>query len=257
MRRDKRAPALYELMRSRSKGGPFAPPGTLYRPTEVEPEETDDRLSWLSPGRVIRLPVGYLIVAALLILALSIGGYMIGYKKREREEARLREQDLRRQFDDVRDPLADPQGRSGAAGTVPSTGQPVLGSPERPPVASSSEPPPSALSGRPGRVTVVRQPGDDPREGGKNYLVAAQLALEEAQKAANFLAARGLEIAVVPVDNRSLTWHVVVVQGFGPGDWYGPGGKRLERDLQALGRQYKRDLKGPVDFSDAWWQKFK
>lgn len=254
MRRDKRAPALYELMRSRSKGGPFAPPGTLYRPTEVEPEETDDRLSWLSPGRVIRLPVGYIIVAALVILALSIGGYMIGYKKREREEARLREQELRRQFDDVRDPLVDPQARPGAA---PNSNQAVLGSPERLPSATRPEPSSTTPAGRPGRVTIVRQPNDDPREAGKNYLVAAQLSMEEAEKAANFLATNGLEIAVVPVDNRALNWHIVVVQGFGSGDWYGPGGKRLERDLQALGRQYKRDQKGPVDFSDAWWQKFK
>lgn len=253
MRRDKRAPALYELMRSRPKGAPFAPPGTLYHPVEAEPEETEDRLSWLSPGRVVRIPVGYIIVAALTILALSVGGYMIGYKKREREEARLRELDLSRQFNNVRDPLADGQTQPPGGSAAPASSS-VAGSPERTPLSISSEPSPS---GRPGRVTMVRQPADDPRGAGKNYLVAAQLAPEEAEKAANFLASRGLEIAVVPVDNRSLNWHVVVVQGFGPGDWYGPGGKRLERDLQALGRQYKRDHKGPVDFSDAWWQKYK
>lgn len=256
MRRDKRAPALYELMRSRQKGGPFISPGSTYTPAEAQPE-LDDPVSWLSPGRVVRVPVGYLIVAVLLVVALAISGYMVGYKQRQREEDRQRSLDLRRQLDGVTDPLAEPRT------AIPAGTSQIAGRPE-PVTPRGGQPGAAGPSGglgqdstRPGRVTIVTDKASDPRQTGLNYLVIAQLSREESERAANFLSSKGLEIAVVPVDNRSSTWHVVVVRGFGSDEWYGPDGKRLERDVQALGREYRRDHRGPVDFSDAWWQKFR
>lgn len=263
MRRDRRAPALYELMQTRPHAGPPIRPG---RPA-INPAtlpDAEERLSWFSPGRVIRVPTGYLVVALLLSLALAIAGYIIGYKKRDRDFQRQAEQALARQFEGVTDPLAIPSPSSPppVSPGAPSAerNSPSLPLPGSSPIGRGTPPAQNPQNtGRlsPGRVVLIRQPADDPRQIGQNYLVVAQLAQSEAERAANFLASKGLEIAVVPVDNRPSTSFVVVVRGFGPGEWYGPDGKHLERDVQALGREYKRDHKGPVDFSDAWWQKFK
>jgi len=259
-------------MQAQPKGGLSARPGRpsinpASLPGPINPEE---RLSWFSPGRVIRVPVGYLIVALLLILSLAITGYIVGYKKRDRDLQRQAELALARQFDGVTDPLAlstpptglppsprPPQLPQSTNATTPTTPTTPANPANRSNQTINAPNTPNTTLPKSGRVFLVRQPADDPRQVGRNYLVVAQLAMAEAERAANFLAAKGLEIAVVSVDNRSSTAFVVVVQGFGPGEWYGPDGKRLERDVQALGREYKRDDKGPVDFSDAWWQKFK
>lgn len=261
MRRDKRAPALYELMRPRSKSPPLA--GSVpapYTRAPVASPETDDSLSWLSPGRVIRIPVGYVFVAAVVLVAMMIGGYMAGYKQRQREEERQRALEVRRQLDGVTDPLAAapamvPAGPAASPGGGGGTGAPIAGRPEpaSPTGAPGAAQVQAGSSG--GRLIVVRDGASDPRVVGQNYLVVAMLAYEEAERAANFLASRGLEILLVPVHNRPSNWHVIVGRGFGSGEYYGPSGKRLEHDIHALGREYKSQHRGPVNFSDAWWLK--
>lgn len=104
-------------------------------------------------------------------------------------------------------------------------------------------------------MVAVTGSGDDPRQPGMNYLIAATLPTDEAEKAAAFLSSRGLEIAVVPVDNRPSQRWVVVLQAFGSREWYGPEGKRLEEQIKSLGREYQQQFKGPSVFRDPWWKK--
>ena len=87
-----------------------------------------------------------------------------------------------------------------------------------------------------------------------NYLIAATLPRDEGEKAAQFLASRGLEIALVPVDNQGSRWVVVVLQGVAAKDLGGPAARNLEQRLQSLGREYKQ-MKGPTVFNDPWWKK--
>lgn len=95
----------------------------------------------------------------------------------------------------------------------------------------------------------------DPREPGLNYLIAATLPIDEARRAADFLSSKGLEIGIIPVDNRpSLRW-VVVLEGIAAKDLGGSAARSLERRIQDLGREYRDLHKGPTVFNDPWWKK--
>jgi hypothetical protein len=213
--------------------------------------------SWLSPGRAIRVPTGYVVPLALLIVVLVVGAYATGYRSRKSEELTQKSDSAAQEMDALVDPL-----NQHAAAPPPTKAAP------KPAGQSTKSPPPKATTppktseakanpGVPGRsagVVIVTGPGDDPRQSGLNYLIAATLPLDEAEKAAAFLVSRGLEIAVVPADNRSLRW-VVVLQGTAAKDLSGQSAKTLEQRLQVLGREYKQVLKGPTVFNDPWWKK--
>lgn len=106
------------------------------------------------------------------------------------------------------------------------------------------------------RYVVVSKPADDPRQPGLNYLIAATLDRADSEKAASFLSERGLEIAVVPVDNRGSQWWVIVLSGVEGKDLSSARAKGLETRLEQLGRIYKDDFKGPTTFNEPWWKKY-
>lgn len=130
------------------------------------------------------------------------------------------------------------------------------GQPER--AAPVPTPPPQAnnpAGARPKGSTVVSGPGDDPRQVGLNYLIAATLTADEAERAAQFLAGRGLEVAVVPADNRGPSRWVVVLEGLTAKELGSTRARALEQKIQDLGRVYKQEFKGPTVFNDPWWKK--
>ncbi|MDX2115958.1 MAG: hypothetical protein SFZ24_10135 [Planctomycetota bacterium] len=233
----------------------------------------------------MRLPVGYLIGISLLFAALLVGAFVTGYNRRKAEEIRVREAEAVRELDQVVDPLALPAGgrsmpssserapaetdaansRRGSTGPTPNPQNRVPSGGNRPsttgnePRSGAAAPPPSPVQSRPAErergVVVVTGPADDPRQPGLNYLIAATLPTDEAEKAADFLSSSGLEIALVPADNRpSLRW-VVVLRGVAAKDLGGPTARALEQRLQDLGREYKQVHRGPTVFNDPWWKK--
>jgi len=187
-----------------------------------------------------------------VVLAVGIGGYAIGYSMSERAH--------RRQLQDLAlggvgaEPINEPLNqlpvnpglmgpREAAAGT--------------PPPSSPSESGQSTNNPSTGRVVVVGGKTKDPRQAGMNYLIVATLPKSEAEDAAAFLASRGLEIGVIPVDNRPSRWRVVVLEGFGSKDWYGTAGKALEAQVKALGREYQQERKASTNFKDPYWEKYR
>lgn len=281
MRRNKNAPALYELMGAPRPGSStphVAPSHSAPAPIPPAMTGTDDGPGFkLGPGRAVSIPLGYLIAAGLVVFVLLVAAFATGYRRKESEIARDLERQAALQWDGTLDPLQNPQNPSGGSnGAQPAGSQPQPAQPrprpeptKRPPsqaVPAPQNPPQGAPTGvnRPqvappkpaqGMVVPVTGPENDPRQSGLNYLIAATLPPDEAEKAGQFLASEGLEIAIVTVDNRpSLRW-VVVLQGLAAKDLAGPAARALERRLQELGREYRDVHRGPTVFNDPWWKK--
>lgn len=233
-------------------------PAPVPQPTAAHSPDDTAAASWFGPGRAIRVPTGYVVPLVLLVAVLVVGAYTTGYQSRKSEEIRLQSDSAAQDMTDLVDPLNQPK-----AATLPKTQpkppplQPPKSTPPKP-TTNSPKPPETranqSQSGKSAGVVMVKGTADDPRQSGLNYLIAATLPPDEAEKAAAFLVSRGLEIAVVPADNASLRW-VVVLQGVAAKDLSGPAAKALEQRLQTLGREYKQVLKGPTVFNDPWWKK--
>lgn len=163
MRRDKNAPALYELIRDKPAGrspmrpaplpvSPASPPPRM--PPAPRPVQEDDRPpSIFSPGRSIRLPVGYLMFAALFFAVVVVGAYVVGYNRRDNEERQRESRESATALDAV-DPLAvqPPSGRS----SVVSPPQNTLSPP------TSRQPPAGTGERRTGQPTAQNPPQPQP-----------------------------------------------------------------------------------------------
>ncbi|HBS29423.1 MAG TPA: hypothetical protein DEB06_08230 [Phycisphaerales bacterium] len=257
LRRSKKAPTLYELIHQRpASGGSFtpgsAPASAPLRPSPPIAEEPGPAMgSLFSAGRVVRVPIGYFFFAGLLVLALVVGGYVVGYKKRDAEADAERQRDAQRALSGVTDPLSGP-GPSGPGSGPPGVAEPVRG-PDPRPAGGGAQPNRSQTSAGP-RIVRVERPGDDPRRAGLNYLVIATLPQADAERAAEFLVGNGLEIGLVKADHRPSWREVVDLRGLEPSQ-LGDASDRVRQQITALGREFKRQGRGAVDFADAYWKK--
>ncbi|MBN8597809.1 MAG: hypothetical protein J0L78_09060, partial [Planctomycetes bacterium] len=134
----------------------------------------------------------------------------------------------------------------------------------RPSVAS--EPGKEAVAIEAGQVLTAKGVGPDPRQSGWNYLLLGMLSREEAGLAIQFFAKNGVEtvgVAVDPVDrksprgNTSPRFQLFAATGIPSSDF---ASKQLERDrlkteVVRLGAIWKKDHKGSMSFSDAFWLK--
>jgi len=238
-----RAP-LIELMRDRT--GVVRPPSA--RPQDNHTDADDDHLeprSFLSPGRVIRVPVGYLLVGLAGFVALGVGAYSIGYQVGQ-QRARERIAQLE------------------AAGSPPVATQDPLMTTGEEPSASGADKAASAPSDRTasGSSAVGAASADseessanpangDPRTPGMNYFIVAYYPPGEAARAAAFLRDNGVEAAVVQTNSERFR-YVVSLKGFPAGTLDSAEARRHEALLRQLGRRWKRDHNGPSDFSDMW-----
>lgn len=274
MRRDKNAPALLEVISLRKPDVPLRPSPPSHRapkPLPVVPDTAPPEPPRLvSPGTSIRVPIGFLVPIALLLAAMLVGAYAIGYQARRAEERRHAAAVAAVEMGSIIDPLASPtrDRPSTADNQRPSTPQTQSPPPQgraalpsqgarvaRDAVSSSPVEPTRPAARRAESFVIVNRPEEDPRQTGLNYLIAATLPPDEAEKAARFLASKGLEIAVVPVENRpSLRW-VVVLKGVAAKDLSAPATRQLEQRLQDFGREYRQVHKGPTVFNDPWWKK--
>ncbi len=82
MTRKRSNPALYELIHARSAKAAASPQQQIDESPPVPP--VSQSLGWLSPGRTVRLPVGYLFLGSAAGIVLLIIVYMVGYKRAER-----------------------------------------------------------------------------------------------------------------------------------------------------------------------------
>lgn len=251
----KNAPALYELIGGRSR---VSPPGS-HVPQEYEEEhggaeieeevyEEEPHRSILSPGRTVRMPVGYFFFALAIVIATAIGAYILGFQMRD--AAYQRQEKRRAQLEAPVEPLDQPVNRSllgpspvGASGSQPS----------RP--GSPAKPPSPEIGSGPGKVVVVGAGTSDPREKGVNYAIVATLGKERATDLAAFLSERGVDVAVVPTNNARL-FFVVTLKGFPSGTYRTEERENYEALLKALGKEWERLGGGRRDFGGLWWDKY-
>lgn len=259
-------PALYEMMRGRGPltVGPDAPrertPPIAEPEDEIEvmrddasPSPALDRLvGLLKPGRTVRLPVGYLLLACGGLLLILIVAYVIGVtagKSLQRAEfhAKFGEGfDLSPRPPAVNDPLTlQPLDATDGAANNPEGG-----------VLSGG----GARAASPDSASGARSPADwgpvvpsaDPRRKGWNYFIAAETTPAGAKRLAEFCRSHGLETYAVPYKNAS---RVIVFPGFqGPRD--APAVKALEERMHQVGDLYKAANRHETNMRDAYPAKY-
>lgn len=181
MNRRSSRPALYELI-----GESSSKPRTSGAPPLDDESDAPPPGNGLGGGRFVRLPVGYIGVGAVVILALISGaiwaGWQAGDKQARREAA-----------------LADPMMRS----SDPLVGEPTPGGENVPdPVGVSGYVPPPAPQATWGAIT------EDHREPGRSYFVLIATDKPGAIRIATFYRSQGVETYAIPSNNAGL--HIVV-----------------------------------------------
>lgn len=239
---------MYELLGSR----PVNKPG-MARPVVEDPhEEAEDSAFGIKPGRSIRLPVGYLFFAIAGVIALIIGGYMLGYSQRDR----LAEQERMRYLTSG---TSDPITNGGAIA------DPLAGNRATTPRGSSSDTRrptnPAAQTGLQtgsplANVWFVREGVTDPRERGRNYFIlATNYPWNEAEKAALFLGRNGVPAVVYP-SRRADRWNLSTRQGFEGGSFREAEAQALVSRIKAIGKDYRATERGATDFDDLYPARF-
>jgi len=237
---------LYELVRDRQ--APRAPreqtPPGRGAPPPPPPDEEPTPLSWFSPGRTVRVPVGYFLFGLALIAGVFVAGWAIGHEQAESAWERERAALYAADGAPTRDPLLtnapfNPALVEGRA-TGGATAQPAPGPDDR--EAGAPEPATDPVSTR------------DPRQAGMNYLLVARFGQENAEKAAAFLRARGVEAAALPRNNERLV-PVFALRGFAPGEVGGEEARAFRDQIVRLGRRWKSERDGGMDFDGAYFEK--
>jgi hypothetical protein len=236
-------PALYEKMRSRPAGSIAPAPMKIDIPPDLPPIEVAG--SWLRPGQMIRLPAGYVLLAAGIVIILSAFAYMVGHSRGQAVERRKYEDGVRGKIDG---------GPVEAAYTLDPMTESVSGSQQQPVGSGSrSGSNPAAASGvkasHPSSWGAI-EPRTDPRKKGLNYFVLAETTQAGAVRLADFCRSQGLETYVVSGKNDRR--RVVAFPGFGSSARSSAEVKALEALIHTVGDKWKRTQKGDTDLRDAY-----
>ncbi|UCD74583.1 MAG: hypothetical protein JSV91_12440 [Phycisphaerales bacterium] len=242
MARKSRRPALYELIYSRM--GPEA--SALDRSAAEGPAPpVEVSANWLSPGRRLRVPVGYLFLAGGAVIALIIVAYMTGYGAGERAvqaEFGGRISNAWESGGPVSDPLVQPT--QGGTARLQARGDGEAASPDGR-GGETTESRPTAPPDRSGWGPLE----SDPRQPGSSYFILAETRAEGARRLAEFCRANGLEAYVVPGHNARFRC-VTVLPGFGSRS--GPQVQRMREEIHRIGGLWKAKYPVESDLKDAY-----
>lgn len=280
MAKSNRGPALYELIADRGGRGERAPvtvhtrvpparssepearPEPASQPVPVEEAPSERLPVVLRPGHAVRMPVGYIWLAAAVIIAVGIGGYSIGFNQAQTQMEEQLEQRQQAEWASIKDPTLTPS-ETQTSRPRPSASEPA-GLPTRSQPSAVGANRPARVSGPAGATTsaaggarlVKVGPGDpDPRTEGLNYFVVCHWRVEEADAAAEFLASHGVAAARLLPNNRGLA-NVIALEGFTADELRSGRHRELEQEIKRLGRLYVQEHNGPGDFSDLYPQKY-
>ncbi len=239
-------PTLYEAM-SRSAAGTAAS-----RPTSTRRQASEtERLAQpalLTPGSAVRVPVGYVWVLAAAVIAVVVGGYLIGRARGleagriEGDRLRLAEVQASQDAALLREPMEDVTSARPAAGGVAGDAEPVgtVREPSRRPSARGT------VNGeiRPSDVLLER------RVPGKWYYqiitTRYDLAVEVAEAVSRVGEDLGLDAQVVPGETGGLA-IVVLLPGFDRASQTDGDQERWRRDIRELGSR----VVGKVSFGSS------
>ena len=245
MAKKSRRPALYELIRGRVGSGVSVPDRGV---TESETASVDASTSWLSPGRRLRVPVGYLVLLGAGVIAMAVVAYMAGYRVGQRDaEAEFGGRPFNALVTGgpVSDPLvqaSEPQAEPGG-----SRGGESHPSGDRGP----NMPPGDNRATIPTQREAWGELESDPRQAGLSYFVLAETRQEGAQRLAEFCRANGLEAYVVPGHNARFRC-VAVLPGFQTRA--GPQVQRMRDEIHRIGSLWKSRYPVESDLKDAYLQ---
>ncbi|MCZ6836615.1 MAG: hypothetical protein O7G85_12635 [Planctomycetota bacterium] len=243
-------PALYELMGG--KKGSSGPPAR--RPKEQAPPPSTDEStgSWLSPGRMLKLPVGYVLVGLGIAITLMAGTYIFGFRNAKQAVRQDFEQDLLMNTGILNAPqTTDPLLETSSGGSTPFEGSGFLSGDaitQNPVVSEPSKDPDSDL----GWGTLF----SDPRQSGQNYFILMQTTKEGAERVVRFCRKHGLETYAV-VRNNARTFKVIVLPGFESTERSSQKVKDLETLIHRIGDKWRREEGGTTDFRDKYPSLFK
>src|SRR5436190_15552938 len=202
-------PALYEKMRTRPDARPTPAASRYVEPSPRAVAAEEPRTNWLGPGRILRMPVGYALLAAAAALTLVIATYVIAFQRgRTVGKADIKSQmisDLTGSGEQrvPNDPLYELN--STPAGGKSSTALPPGSNRKTSPTASNYQGRPTAAWGQ-----VVADVKCDPRKQGLNYFVVIETQEAGARKVADFCRSNGLESYVVPGNNDRLRRAIIL-----------------------------------------------
>jgi hypothetical protein len=235
--------SLYELIKTRPRVMPEEPPGG--GDVEEVPAGSFSR-RWLSPGRTVTLPVGYVLLAAAVVSAAVVGAYVFGYGRASELERERFEQRLLARAGDLdestlpRDPLMD--------GDRPGGG--ILG-------AEAS----GGGGGAADRVSGGAAPGpagpdeygpieSDPRQRGFRYFVLMTTNRDGALLLVEFCRQRELETYAIARNNGDR--FVIALPGLPPGmSNQAPEYRALRNRIEAIGTEWLAGG-GLTDLHDAY-----
>ncbi|MCP3906159.1 MAG: hypothetical protein GY715_21250 [Planctomycetes bacterium] len=252
---------LYELIMSgRRPGSIRTPEGLDYVSEEqVEPEEELEEVEEeleeeyepaviehetpsLGPARTVRVPMGYLLLAAAAVVVGLAGAYMIGAWQGARAERAELDQAL----------LAN---SPGGHADDPLSG-PVAARPEELDRAPGIAAPPPRDERVPVSVPVLDERGwgpvnADPRQADRHYLVLAETRPEGALRLAEFAREEGLETYVITSNNPRFR-RVIALPGLPSGSEVSPEMRGLRERVRRVGQAWKARYPGESDLSDAY-----
>ncbi|MHC5023962.1 MAG: hypothetical protein ACYTGG_08625 [Planctomycetota bacterium] len=235
---------LYDLMKLGPRPTPAQP--VQEERSVPEPPLDDPGQSWLTPGRVLRLPVGYLLVAMTIVVVLVVAAYILGHRQGGvAAKAEFEAQFLGRASDGspmgLRDPLnqegddfvASPQGIQAPVDGTGSLGGGASPDPDGGPSGAGWGP--------------IRS---DPRQVGVTYFILAETTPAGAERLARFCRDDGLETYVVPSKNTRLR-QVVALPGYA-GSRTTPQAREIEARIHAIGDRWQRQESGTTNLRDAY-----
>jgi hypothetical protein len=224
--------------------------------------------TFLGPARAINLPLPYVLLAGAAVAFLFVMGWSIAYFAGQKAgEAKWNGEIGTHAPAGVSDPLqtggtiaVNPDLMKGSAGDSPRATPPT----DKTKAASRSP----SRTGETGTVaTVPAMPvGSDPRVSGMNYLVlGSHLERSLAERAVAFLAENGVQAMMVPEIDKGakapnnagpVRYRLLSTLAL-PGDQTkAAAANKHKAEIARLGKVFKQDHKGQMDFAGAFWEKY-
>ena len=225
MGRRNNRPALYELSRTRQD--------VDRQSADSDLDESVDSASmtWFTPGIGVRVPVGFLILACVLLVLISVGSWWLGFERGVSQTEQLMAE---RPPEFTVDPLLEP---AGSRNTLESSNLSADG---------------TGFNGAQGSVSAVSGSENAASEAPKApwHFVLAETGGDGVQRLADFCRQQGLEVMVVPRNNTGLA-RIFALPGMTSSNRKAPGVQALDERIAAIGRRWKQNG-GRTDFSDRY-----
>lgn len=196
--------------------------------------------------RVLRVPMGWVWIAAAIVVIALIASFSIGYRSGAARGERDRANELIQLVGDAEGRAGDPL-TALSGGGVPGRGAAA----QTPTTPAGSAREDDARRG--GATESSAAPRGDPRVAGHSYFVVAHPLSERADELVAFLRAQGLDGAVIR-ERSSRFPKVIALPGFA--DPKSSAASDFRTRLRAAGVKWKAQARGNQDFGNAYLERF-